>query len=198
VITLGEGVAALTSLNLTGGGRPKVEIDASFRNGWLKQLKFALGSAAGMSVALGAYEVFRSQPDKSFQLLQVWGPAFLIALVGIYVYGQITESQIRATRESFGELAASVRASSEALNRMAEMNGETARETQRLAMFAAQQGQEITERLDRQDEVLSGLAQGQAELAQAVKGVHLMLSREKAALDAKEKETGGRGDDLSG
>jgi methyl-accepting chemotaxis protein len=144
-----------------------------------------------MALAAGAYEVFRNQPDKSFQLLQVWGPAFLVALVGIYVYGRITESQIQATRESFGELAASIRGAVEAsaqtaaaMNRMAEVSGETNRETQRLAMFAAQQGQEITDRLDRQDEVLS-------EIMHSMKGVHSMLSKEKAALDAKEKEIGG-------
>ena len=158
----------MTSLGL-GAERPRVDLQVGLRTGWLKHFGVAIGGASGAAVALEAYEVLRSQPDKSFQLLQVWGPAFLVALMALYIFGQLAESMIGALRESFGSLAQSVRDSAEATmrqaeaqNKLAEIGGEQARETQRLAMFAAQESQNVYDRLDRQDGVLHALAQNVA------------------------------------
>jgi hypothetical protein len=158
----------VTSLGL-GLERPKVDLQVGLRSGWLRHVGVAVGGASGAAVVLGAYELMRSQPEKSFQLLQVWGPAFLVALMALWIFGQLAESLIRAVRESFGALAQSVRDSAdatmrqaEAQNKLAEIGGEQARETQRLAMFAAQESQNVYDRLDRQDEVLHGLAQNVA------------------------------------
>jgi hypothetical protein len=156
----------LTTLDLGSGATPKAEVRASFRAGWFQNVRVMVYGAGSAALTLGAYEIFRSQPDRSFALLQTWGPAFLVAMVAILVFGKIAEIFVQAMRESFGSLAESVRDSArsgdrtaDALTRVADMGGEQARETQRLAMFAAQNSQEVYERLDRQDTVLDGLVE---------------------------------------
>jgi hypothetical protein len=115
-------------------------------------------------VVLGAYEVLRAEPDRSFALLQGWGPAFLVAIVALFIVGKFLEGLNATVRESFNVVASGVHSSAEAqgrtaeaLTRLAEQGGEQARETQRLATFAAQESQSVYERLDQQDEVLSQL-----------------------------------------
>lgn len=183
-------MATVTTLNLSGVGPQRVDVQAGFRTGWLRHLKVALGGATGMSVALGAYEVFRSQPDRSFQLLQVWGPAFIVALMALYVAGKFLDGMVAAIRESFGMVAQSVHDSAaatgrtaDALTRLADQGGRQAEQVERLAIYAAQEFPGVYERFDRQDEVLR-------EMGRSLKGLHSMLSSEKAALDKKDLEAG--------
>jgi hypothetical protein len=143
-----------------------------------------------MTVALGAYEVLRSQPNRSFDLLQEWGPAFLVAMLAIAVGGKFLESLVQAIRESFAMVAGSVHDSAaassrtaDALTRLADQGGRQAEQVERLAIYAAQEFPGVYERLDKQDEML-------LELGRGIKGLHSMLSNEKLALDRKDKESG--------
>jgi hypothetical protein len=175
---------------LNGPVLPRASVSASFRNGWLKNVGVAIGGAGGAAVALGGYEILRSQPDKSFQLLQVWGPAFLVSLLAITVGGKFLDGMVQAIRESFTMVATSVHDSAEAagrtadaLTRLADQGGKSAEEVRRLAIYAAQEFPGIYTRLDKQDEVMQ-------EVMSGVKGLHSMLSKEKAALDLKEARDG--------
>jgi hypothetical protein len=154
----------VTALGLSETGIPRTEVAFGFRGGWLKHAGVAIGGASGAAVVLGAYEVLRAQPDRAFALLQGWGPAFLVAIVALFIVGKFLEGLNATVRESFSVVASGVHCSAEAqgrtaeaLTRLAEQGGEQARETQRLATFAAQESQSVYERLDQQDEVLSQL-----------------------------------------
>jgi hypothetical protein len=154
----------VTALGLSSIGVPKAELAFGFRGGWLRRIGVAVGGASGAAIVLGAYEVLRSQPDRAFALLQGWGPTFLIVIVALCIVGNFLEGLNATVRESFNVVAAGVQNSAEAagrtadaLTRLAEQGGEQARETQRLATFAAQESQNVYERLDQQDEVLGQL-----------------------------------------
>lgn len=182
----------MTSLDLGGAGKPKVDVQVGIRRGWLKHIGVAIGGATGASIALGGYEVFRAQPDRSFTLLQTFGPLFLVALMVLYVGGKVLEGMVAAVRESFSMVATSVHDSAEAsartadaLTRLADQGGREAEQVERLAIYAGQEFPCVYERLDAQDAVLSQVVMG-------IKGLHSMLSKEKAALDLKESETGER------
>ena len=144
-----------------GAGVRQTEVRVGLRTGWLRHVGVAVGGASGAAIVLGGYEVLRSQPDKSFQLLQVWGPAFLVAMVAIMVFGRLLEGLIQAIRDSFGMVATSVHDSADAasrtadaLTRLADQGGKQAQEVQRLAIYAAQEFPGLYTRLDRQDEIL--------------------------------------------
>jgi hypothetical protein len=150
------------------------------RSAWVKHLGAAITGASGAAVVLGGYEVLNSQPERAFTLLQSWGPSFLIAVIAYFL--------IVAIRESSGIMAQSMLSSAQAasrtadaLTRLADLNGDQARETQRLATFAAQGTENMLERFDKQDVML-------VDLAGDIKGLHTILSKEKTALDQKEKE----------
>jgi hypothetical protein len=68
---------------------------------------------------------------------------------------------------------------------LAEQGSRDAEEVKRMAIYAAQEFTGVYERFDRQDDILKDLTHG-------VKGLHSMLSSEKAALDVKEKKEGER------
>jgi len=185
-------MATVATSGLGLGMIPKGDVRMGFRTGLLRYLGVTVGGASGMAIALGAYEVFRSQPDKSFALLQIWGPAFLIALLAIYVTGKFLEGLVVALRESFSMVANSSHDSAvaagrqaDALTKLAEQGSRDAEEVKRMAIYAAQEFTGVYERFDRQDDILRDLTHG-------VKGLHSMLSSEKAALDVKEKKEGER------
>jgi hypothetical protein len=165
----------MTSLNLASGGRPRVGVELGLRKGWLRHVGVAIGGASGTAVALGAYEVFRSQPDKSFQLLQVWGPAFLVAMLAIVVLGKFLEGLNQTVRESFSVVAAGVHNSAEAagrtadaLTRLADQGGKQAEEVRRLAIYAAREFPAVYERFDQIDAGLKSLADSVASLHRKV------------------------------
>lgn len=150
------------------------------RSGWLKHMGTAITGASGAAIVLGGYEVLTSQPERAFALLQAWGPAFLIAVIALFLIATI--------RESFSMVASGVQMSAtaagrtaDALTRLAEQGGRQSEQVERLAIYAAQEFPGVYERLDRQDDVL-------LELVEGMKGLHSMLSKEKAALDLKNKE----------
>ena len=187
----------MTGLGLNAATPPKAGLGLDFRAGWLKHVGLAISGASGAAIVIGAYDVLRSQPDKAFALLQGWGPMFLIAIVALFIVARLFEGLNSTVRESFSTMAAGMHASaeasgrtSEALTRLADLGGEQARETHRLAMFAAQESQNVYERLDRQDEVLQEMHGNMQELMHGMKGVHSLLSKEKAALDRKEQDDG--------
>lgn len=153
----------MTSLGLSTD-IPRAQLALGFRSGWLKHVGVMVGGASGAAVVLGAYEVLRSEPARAFDLLQGWGPAFLLGMLGMVIGGKFLEGLNQTVKESFSMVASGVQSSAEAqgrtaeaLTRLAEQGGEQSRETQRLAMFAAQESQSVYERLDRQDEVLGKL-----------------------------------------
>jgi hypothetical protein len=154
----------MMSLGLGSLSAPKAEVALGFRSGLLKRLGVAVGGAGGAAVVLGAYEILRTQPEKAFALLQAWGPAFLIALVAIFVVGRFLDGLNSTVRESFSIVAAGVQNSAEAsgrtadaLTRLAEQGGRQAEHVERLAIYAAQEFPQVYERFDRQDEALSEL-----------------------------------------
>jgi hypothetical protein len=164
---------------LSIGTVPRAEVNANFRTGWLRHLGVAIGGASGMALALGAYEVFRTQPDKSFQLLQVWGPAFLVALLAIVVFGKLAENfvggMIAAIRESFKMVATSVHDSAEAtsrqadaLTRLADQGGKQAEEVKMLALYAAQEFPGVYRRFDRQDQTLAEMGTSLRDLTTSI------------------------------
>jgi hypothetical protein len=176
----------VTSLGLSAVS-PRAEVAAGFRSGWLKHVGVAVGGASGAAIVLGAYDVLRSQPDRAFSLLQGWGPAFLLAIVAMLIVGRYLEGLNLTVRESFSVVAGSLQSGAEAtgrtadaLTKLADQGGRQAEQVERLAIYAAQEFPGVYERLDRQDEVLQDLVRG-------MKGLHSMLSSEKAALDRKDK-----------
>jgi len=171
-------MATVTTLDLGGVGPRRADVQVGFRSGWLRHIGVAIGGASGTAVALGCYEILRSQPDKSFQLLQVWGPAFLVAMLGILVFGKLIEALISAIRESFTMVASSVHDSAkaadrtaDALTRLADQGGKQAQEVQRLAIYAAQEFPGVYERLDRQDAVMAKQNQMLGEMMQGLKAL---------------------------
>jgi hypothetical protein len=176
----------MTILGLSAITPPKAGLGVDFRAGWLKHVGLAISGASGAAIVIGAYDVLRSQPDRAFALLQGWGPAFLIAMIAYFL--------IVTIRESFSVVAQSVLSSAhaagrtaDALTRLADLNGDQARETQRLATFAAQGTESMLERFDKQDTML-------VDLGRNIKGLHSLLSQEKAALELKKREELLRGD----
>ena len=182
----------MTSLNLNGAVAAKAELGASLQPAWLKHVGLAISGASGTAVVIGAYEVIKAQPDQSFKLLQVWGPIFIVAILIVAVAGKLGGELIQAIRESFSMVATSVHDSAEAsgrtadaLTRLADQGGRQAEQVERLAVYAAQEFPRVYERMDEQDKDLKDLLSG-------VKGLHSMLSNEKAALDLKEVHDGSR------
>ena len=177
----------MTLLNLTGDG-PSTELALNFRSGWLKHIGFVIGGASGAAIAFGSYDVLRTQPDRAFNLLQSWGPAFLVSIIAIFVLGKFLDGLNSTVRESFSVVASGVESSAEAagrtadaLTKLADQGNRQAEQVERLAIYAASEFPGVYERLDSQDKVLQ-------ELVSSVKGLHSMLSKEKAALDLKESE----------
>ena len=172
----------MTTLGLGGDGRPKVDIQAGFRAGWLRHIGVAVGGATGAAVVLAGYEVLKSQPSPSFALLTSWGPTFLVSIFAIFVGGKILDGINSTIKESFSVLASGVTSSAEAagrmaeaagrtadaLSRLAEQGGKQAQEVQRLAIYAAQEFPSVYERFDRQDAVLERTNQTMGDLAKAV------------------------------
>ena len=183
-------MATMTTLDLGGARMPRAEVKAAFRSGWLRNIGVAVGGASGAALALGAYQVLKSEPERAFGLLQAWGPAFLVAMLAIFVLGRFLEGLNSTVRESFAVVASGVSSSAEAagrqadaLTRLADQGNKQAEEVRRLAIYAAQEFPGIYERFDRQDAVLH-------DLARSVNGLHSKLGEEKAALERK-----GSGDD---
>lgn len=165
----------MTTLDLGLQAAPKTDIQVGFRSGWLKHIGVVIGGASGAAVVLGGYEVLRSQPERAFGLLQVWGPSSLLAMVAILVLGKFLEGLNSTVRESFSIVASGVHSSAEAagrtadaLTRLAEQGGKQAQEVQRLAIYASQEFPGLYERLDRQDEVMEKQGQLLHELTNAV------------------------------
>lgn len=145
----------MTTLDLSGLGRSKVGVKATFRGGWLRHIGVAVGGASGAAVVLGGYEVLRAQPDKAFALLQAWGPWFLVVLVVIFVLGKFLDGLSQAVRESFSgvvsglsESASASSRTADALTKLAEQGGRQIEETQRLAIYAAREFPAVYDRFD--------------------------------------------------
>lgn len=153
----------MTVLGLSGSV-PSGEMAASFKGGWIRHFKLALSSAGGAAVAIAVFSLLERQPAEGFKLLGQWGPWPVLGLVGLLI-GSSFLSRINETiGTSFGAVVTSVqqqaaasRVHAEALMKLADQSGEQARETHRLAMFAAQESQNLLERLDQQDDVLNAI-----------------------------------------
>ena len=152
-------------LGALGNESPKGEAEASFRTGWLRHFRVALSSAGGAAILLALVALLQRQPAEGFRLLGEWGPWPVVGLVALIIVGKSFSRIVDSVQTTFSAIVTSVqqgtRASerqAEALTKLAEQGGEQARETHRLAMFAAQEGQNLYERLDRQDEALTQLA----------------------------------------
>lgn len=183
----------MTTLGLAGLNAPKADIDMGFRTGWLKHVALVMGGAGGVAIVLGVFKLLDTQPDKSFALLQSWGPNTLLCLVGILAIGKLFEGLNTTVRESFTIVASGVKSAAEsqgrtadALTRLADQGSRQAEQVERLAIYAAQEFPGLYERLDKQDDALR-------ELASGVKGLHKLLSNEKAALEKKQGENDGSG-----
>lgn len=168
----------MLGLNLKGAGSQDTSIKVGFRSGWLRHVGVAMSGAGGAAVALAGFEVLRTEPGRTFALLQAWGPEFLIAMLAILVLGKFMEGLSQTVRESFAMVASGVSASAEAssrtadaLTRLAEQGGKQAQEVQRLAIYAAQEFPNVYERFDRQDAMLEKLSQVTGDLAKAVVGI---------------------------
>jgi hypothetical protein len=156
----------MTSLGLNAAGATKAELALAFRAGWLKHVGVALGGASGAAIVLGAYQILRSEPEKSFALLEAWGPVFLVAIVAIFVVGKFLDGLNATVRESFTVIASGLQDSAaaagrtaDALTRLADQGGRQAEQVERLAIYAAQEFPQVYERFDRQDAALGKLAE---------------------------------------
>ena len=187
-----EAISTVTTLGLGGSGRPKLEAQVALRTGPFRHVGVAVAGAGGAALILGAFELLKAQPDKSFQLLQLWGPAFLVAMLAIAVAGKFLDGLLLTVRESFSVVANSVHDSAEAagrqadaLTRLADQGSRQTEEIQRLAIYSAQEFPGVYERFDRQDETLS-------KLATSVTGLYAMLSQQQTA-HLQEREHDGSG-----
>jgi hypothetical protein len=142
------------------------EVAVGFRGGWFRHISMAIGGASGAAVALGGYEVLRSQPARAFALLQGWGPTFLLVLVALLIVGKFLDGLNQTVRESFSVMASGVQSSAQAANRQADALGrladqgnKQAEEVRRLAIYAAQEFPGVYDRFDKQDAVLAALTQ---------------------------------------
>lgn len=153
----------MTGLGLSGSV-PSGEMTATFKSGWLRHVKLVASSAGGAALAFALLSLLEKEPTEGFKLLGQWGPWPVLGLVGLII-GSSFLSRINETiGASFGAVVTSVqqqaeasRVHAEALMKLADQSGEQARETHRLAMFAAQESQSLYERLDQQDEVLNAI-----------------------------------------
>lgn len=166
----------MTVLGLgSAGASPDADLRVGFRTGWFRHIGVAIGGASGAAIVLGAYDLLRSQPGPAFDLLKSWGPAFVIAMLSIFVLGKFLDGLNSTVRESFTMVAAGVRSQAEAagrtadaLTKLAEQGGEQQEEVQRLAIFAAQEFPSVYLRFDRQDAMLQELNKTNGDLAKAV------------------------------
>lgn len=153
----------MTVLGLSGSV-PAGEVAATFKSGWLRHIKLALSSAGGIALGMAVFSLLREQPDRGFNLLGQWGPWPVLGLVGLVMGGSFLARINETIGTTFGSVVSSVQQQAqasllhaEALSKLAEQSGEQARETHRLAMFAAQESQSLYERLDQQDEILNSI-----------------------------------------
>lgn len=123
-------------------------------------------------MVLAGFTVLRAEPDKAFDLLRVWGPAFLIAMLAIVVLGKFLEGLNTTVRESFNVVATSAQASAaaagrqaDALTRLADQGNKQAEEVRRLAIYAAREFPAVYDRFDQLDASIR-------ELTDGVKGLH--------------------------
>ncbi|QNI34520.1 hypothetical protein H7849_11855 [Alloacidobacterium dinghuense] len=154
----------MTVLGLGAHGDAGTNVRVGFRQGIFRHISLVLSGAGGTAVVLSGYELLEHQPDKSFALLQAWGPWFLIALLAIITVGGILTGFGNLLRDGFSMMAESVKQSAEAstrtadaLTRLADQGGRQYEEVQRLAIYAAREFPNVYERFDRQDEVLRDL-----------------------------------------
>lgn len=147
---------------------PKGEMTVSFRSGWVKYLRVALGSAGGAAAFLALVTVLEKQPD-GLRLLIAWGPWPVVGLVGLAFGGRFLSRINDSIQSAFGAVVNSVQQGAEAqmrsaeaqtktadaLSRLADQNGSQAEEMKRLTIFAAQEISGVYERFDRQDETLA-------------------------------------------
>ena len=167
----------MTTLGLAETGMPRAQVALNFRTGWLSHFKVALSSAGGAAIILAAFELLQRQPQAGFALLAQWGPWPFIALIGLAFLGRFLSRMNDTVQAAFtsmvdsGQQQASASGrQADALTKLAEQGGEQARETHRLAMFAAQESQNVYERLDRQDEVLNSVAHSVNAVLKHVRG----------------------------
>lgn len=158
------------------GETPNADVKVGFRAGWFRNIGVAIGGAGGAAVVLGGYDLLRSQPAQAFDLLKSWGPAFLIAMVAIFILGKFLDGLLSTIRESFGVVASSVRVSAEAsgrtadaLTRLADQGGKQHEEVRRLAIFAAREFPAVYDRFDQVDATLK-------ELKEGISGLHWSMS----------------------
>jgi hypothetical protein len=182
--------ANLTSLGLSEGSAPAADIRVGFRTGWFRHIGVTLAGASGAAAVVGTIEVFKAEPAQAIALLQSWGPSFLLVLVALFLGGKFLDGLVTGMQTTVSEnsklLAGALTASAEAsgrtadaLTQLANQGNRQAEQVERLAIYAASEFPGVYDRFDRQDEVLK-------EMANSIKGVHSMLSNEKAALAKKE------------
>lgn len=146
----------MTTLGLSGS-LPSGEVVVGLRKGWLRYFKLALSSAGGAAAVLAIFTLLERQPVEGFRLLGAWGPWPVVIMLALLLAGGFISRLTDTIGTSFGAIVSSAQQTAGALTRLAEQSGEQARETHRLAMFAAQESQSLYERLDRQDEVLQAI-----------------------------------------
>ena len=181
-------------LGLGVKGLPEGGVEVGFRSGLVRYAKIALTSAGGAAVAFAVFSILERQPVQGFGLLTSWGPWPIVVLVALAMLGGFLSKMSDTISVTFGAMVTSSQQgveaqikgaeaqakTADALTRLADQGSRQAEEVQRLTIYAAQGVNGLYERMDAQDRVLEDLGAG-------IKGLHTKLSREKSALDAKER-----------
>jgi hypothetical protein len=165
----------MTTLGIGSVEAPKGVAEASFRVGWVKHFRVALSSAGGAAVVLALFELLQRQPLEAFRLLGVWGPWPIVALVSLAFLGRFLSRMNETVQTTFSAVVNSVQQgasaqgkTADALTRLAEQGGRQSEEVRRLAIYAGRELGSISERLDKQDVVMS-------DVARSIERIHTRL-----------------------
>jgi hypothetical protein len=158
-------ILGLTPGSPVADGDHKATALASFRQAFLIGGSFM----GGGSVIFGAFELMRSEPDKAFKLLEIWGPWFIIALFSVWAANGLMLKAIAGVErigdrvcDSFDKVAAEQKRLADSQDVIATAAKATAevddRERERMSVLIEYAGSQSREALGAVRDVQSSIA----------------------------------------
>jgi len=113
------------------------------------------GFMGGGTVIFGAFELVRSEPDKAFKLLEVWGPWFILALFSVWAANGLILRVLAALERIGGRFADSMDKVADKQERLADAQDRLADSNERIATAT----QQAADKDDRERERMSILVE---------------------------------------
>ena len=120
----------------------------------LKSILFGGSSGLGFAVIFYSYRLLEQKPSEGFGLLHHWGPWFVVALVALYFFWDVTKVAVGYV----GKMADGMQSLSVSIAKIAERDDRQYEEMQRIGQYNARQNERELELLIRQGEQLGEIA----------------------------------------